>query len=498
MTTRTVAFYVEDFPRTLFPLETNKILVETAYKEIAERIHTPRVKGAKPPAIFLPQTRAWATKAGLHLRRTCKLDPVAEYFLYDLIYRHRGAFRGQRTIHRVNFGYRFTKKKWTSPATGYRAFRNAIVTGKEKYKYCAKFDVSSYFNSIYHHDLVKWFLETTGSDSDAELFDKFLKQTNSGRSVDCLPQGVYPAKVIGSWFLSSVDASTRLASPLLLRFMDDFYLFSDKRNDVISDFLIVQEELGRRGLSVNPSKTTVGPFEDEDIEGSVDTIKGSLLAKRRQVITASSAEYSDEENESDDDEQEDGTLSEEQIEYLVELLRSGDIEEEDAELVLALMRDHSEDVLERLPAFLQRFPNLSKSLYHFAASVEDTESLADIVLKHVRSDQVLPEFQLFWIGWMVEARLLGTRSASEIVGALMEHSNATALTKAKILEIADSRYGLPELREEELRRGESGWVSWAAAAGTRHLRKAGRNHLLDYVANASPMNELIASAIRKL
>jgi hypothetical protein len=34
---------------------------------------------------FLPQKRVFATKQGGHLRRTFKLDPVAEMFLYDLV-----------------------------------------------------------------------------------------------------------------------------------------------------------------------------------------------------------------------------------------------------------------------------------------------------------------------------------------------------------------------------------------------------------------------------
>ena len=53
------------------------------------------------------------------------------------------------------------------------------------------FDVASYFNSIYHHDLVAWFDERGASGDDAALLGRFLREINSGRSVDCLPQGIY-------------------------------------------------------------------------------------------------------------------------------------------------------------------------------------------------------------------------------------------------------------------------------------------------------------------
>src|SRR5258708_11729882 len=492
MTSPTVSFYLEDYPRTLFPLETNRIIIERSHdavnKHIYQNITSAKTSGSK----FLPQTRAWATKAGMHLRRTSKLDPIAEYFLYDLVYRNRRAFRASSGKTRINYGYRFVRGKPITAATGYKTFRSAVAKALKEYKYCAKFDVSSYFNSIYHHDLVSWFREVAENESDVEFFDKFLKQTNAGRSVDCLPQGLYPAKMIGSHFLNVVDVSSRLTSPLLLRFMDDFYVFSDTENDVVADFLRIQEELGRRGLSVNPSKTKLSAVSDADVGRPVDAIKLALLQRRGRVITASSADPDGDEESSDDE------LSDEELEYLLDLMKTEDIEEEDAELILALMRDHSSVVMEHLPAFLARFPNLSKNVYPFAKVSEDPESVGEIIRVHAQNHGVLPEFQLFWFGAILQEQLLDTSHATDLVGLLLEHPNATSLTRSKILEIPDGRFGLPELREEQLRGGASAWPGWAAAVGTRHLKRASRNHLLDYFANGSEMNGLIAACVRTL
>jgi hypothetical protein len=72
------------------------------------------------------------------------------------------------------------------------------------------------------------------------------------------------------------------------------------------------------------------------------------------------------------------------------------------------------------------------------------------------------------------------------------------LTKAKILEIPEQRFGFPELRVEHLRAGKSDWFSWAAAVGCRKETKIKRNHLLGYFAKASSMNKLIADCVSHL
>src|SRR3546814_1260739 len=63
------------------------------------------------------------------------------------------------------------------------------------YKHSIRFDIASYFNSIYHHDLAHWFESKTGvSAEDSAGFGKYCREINAGRSVDFLPQGIYPTK----------------------------------------------------------------------------------------------------------------------------------------------------------------------------------------------------------------------------------------------------------------------------------------------------------------
>jgi hypothetical protein len=94
---------------SLFPLKTNKLMMEHAGSELA--VYVKRALSEEPadaPYNFLGQERAHAAKPNHHLRRTIVLDPVSTFFIYDLVYRNRRAFDSRRKSNRVSFGYRFT------------------------------------------------------------------------------------------------------------------------------------------------------------------------------------------------------------------------------------------------------------------------------------------------------------------------------------------------------------------------------------------------------
>jgi hypothetical protein len=81
---------------------------------------------------------------------------------------------------------------------------------------------------------------------------------------------------------------------------------------------------------------------------------------------------------------------------------------------------------------------------------------------------------------------------------MFNHPWATPITKAKLLEIPSNRYGLPELRDEQLKGGNSDWLAWSAAVGTRKTKRASRNYVLNYFKNGSPINRLISEIISAL
>src|SRR5690606_6494422 len=87
-----LGFMRVDYWSTLFPLKTNQIVADFNEQGVSSHIYE-KILADGIEESFLSQQRVYATKPRGHLRRTVKLDPVAEYFIYDLVYRNRNAFR---------------------------------------------------------------------------------------------------------------------------------------------------------------------------------------------------------------------------------------------------------------------------------------------------------------------------------------------------------------------------------------------------------------------
>ncbi len=488
-------FIKADFRGTLFPMKTNLLVLDHYETETAAYIANRVLSDAHPADSFLAQQRVHATKPRGHLRRTVKLDPVAEYFLYDTVYRNRTVFRPQVGPQRQSFGYRFKNGSHIPVHSAYTAYKASLEANAGTYKHRLQFDIASYFNTLYHHDIAHWFAASSGvSDADASAIGKFFREINSGRSVDFLPHGIYPAKMIGNEFLKFVDRSGTLKSAAIVRFMDDFNLFDNDPAVIRQDFFRIQHLLGQFGLNVNPSKThfdrSVGDVEDtlsaihesliEIVEGfeQVQATSGvDVVQVEEEVVTA---------------------LSEDQVSALLALLRDESLEESDADLILSFLRSHSDDILEHLPTLLRRFPNLIKHIYSLCATVTDKPAVAQVLLDHLKSEAYFVEYQLFWIACIVEDHILGVGCYGGVLFKLYELTQESRIARAKVLEIPDQGFGLKEIRGEYLKSGQSDWLSWASAVGTRTLKKAERNYALDYFSKASSLNFIVAESVKRV
>ncbi len=487
----TVDYFKDDFPKGLFPLETNRIVIEHSAQELSQYVYEKILNDNESAHHFLPQARCHAAKHGLHLRRTLKLDPVSEFYIYDLINRNRTSFRKDFTNNRFSYGYRFENGKPIPLSKAFREFKKSVAKANVTFKYGLKLDIATYFNSMYHHDIVKWFDNGVRSQTDVEGLGQFLREINSGRSIDCLPQGIHPCKVIGAEFLKFLDNSGILKSELMLRFMDDIYLFSDNQQKIDHDFILLQQLAGEKGLSFNNSKTRQGKVALNTIDVSIEEVRKSLLHVR--------TEYFETYNGQEEVEVEyELNLNPEQLEYLYSLLYNPDLEEMDAELILTFMSEKGEDVLQYLEVFFLRFPNLSKKLFYFCKNIEDKMSLAGVIIKHLDTSEIITEELLFWFAKIAEEYLPETEGYSAILMKLMDHKYATDISISKVLEIPELRFGMPDIREQYLRVGRADWLSWASAVGTRSTSKSNRNHLLKYFSNVSQMNFLIAGVVRSL
>lgn len=492
--TSTVDFYKTDFAGTLFPLRTNWLAVCHHGTELSEYIYQKVLVADCPADSFLPQQRVYATKPHGHLRRTTKLDPVAEYFIYDVVYRNRGVFRPEVGERRRSFGYRFKEGKRVPVHVAYAEYKQAISECFEEFKHNIQFDIASYFNSLYHHDVVHWFGSHDGvSDIDANAVGQFFREINAGRSIDFMPHGIYPAKMIGNEFLKFIDLHGQLKSKKIIRFMDDLTLFDDDPRVLRADFEKVQQLLGQYALNVNPSKTG---FDNSvgNVNEALSEIRQSLkeiVTEYEEIPTASGVELIETEAEVEN------SLGDEQVGSLLTLLQDEALEESDADLILGFLRAHSDSLLDHLPILLNKFPNLIKHIHTVCAGVTDKPGLSDILRDFLNENSDFLEFQLFWIGAIVEDYLLGEGCYGEVLLRLYELTNDYNIARAKVLEIPEQGFGLKEIRDQYLKTGQSNWLSWSSAVGARTLKAGERNYVLSYFAKASALNHLIAEAVMK-
>lgn len=388
----TSAFYEADFNSALFPLQANRLMIRLHEKELSDYVYQMVLDKSVKAHSFLPQQQVHATKPRAHLRRTVKLDPVAEYFIYDLVYRNRALFKQPLGPKREAFGYRFQEGNHIAVHTAYKAFRARVYNCKNDYAHFLSFDIAAYFNTLYHHDVVAWFAHAGGDDSDVEAFGQFGREINSGRSIDFLPQGIFPAKMIGSEFLKFIDHHGELKSAVLLRFMDDFYLFDNDADTVRSDFLKIQQLLGSKSLNVNAAKTQIDAVAT-DVGSKVRQIRDALynVAAGDGELAASG----DDEHEPNDEAQP-AALTPQQLATLSDLLKEEHLDENDADKILDLMLGDSEVALSVIPDLLRRFPNIVRSVYQKSPAIRDSAALAETILAFVAASSAILEYQVFW------------------------------------------------------------------------------------------------------
>ena len=489
----TLNFYMDDIGKTLFPLKTNRELVQRGESEIKGYIGK-CLDESDAYHFFLPQRRVYAAKPEKYLRRTVKLDPVSEYYIYDIIYRNRSLFKKPHTKRSEHYGYRFESGSPIAPTAAYKGFKGAIAEYTKNYAHFISLDVSAYFNSVYHHDIISWFAELGASNPDVDGLGQFFRELNYGRSLDCLPQGLYPTKMIGNDFLRYIDNHHAIKSEKLIRFMDDIYIFSNNRNHIDQDFQTIQRLLGEKGLSLNQRKTSSQTASHVNVEHEIDEVKRELLKRRRMIVADGYDEIGEELVK---EVMLKWPLNEKEISYIDAILQKPDIEEEDAELILTIMRANAGKVESRLPYILRQFPHLTKNVFNFVSALDSKMTVASVVLNIASENPYLMENQLFWFGWMLDEFFLDTPQAASLVDVLFNHPSSTTITKAKILEIADNRYGLADLRNDYLVSGQSDWLAWSSAVGSRNLKPITLNHKLKYFGKSSNMNHLVAVILSK-
>ena len=114
----------------------------------------------------------------------------------------------------------------------------------------------------------------------------------------------------------------------------------------------------------------------------------------------------------------------------------------------------------------------------------------------MKSANTATEDQLFWIAKLAEDYLQSTPAYSRLLWRVYQHSAATAIVQAKVLEVKELKAGFQDIREGHLK-GSSDWCTWASIVGSTLVPKGKRNQMLKYIGKASRMNAIVAAAVER-
>nr|MDQ6924697.1 RNA-directed DNA polymerase [Candidatus Eremiobacteraeota bacterium] len=358
-------FARSDLESHFYPFRSHSLLFRYGYDDIEQYVRAHLLTTTPEPFTFAPIIHS--LKDSLHLRQSLFLDPFSLVYLYSAVYEKRSAFKldpGDKA--RRLYGNGFVGDVALNEHDEQQAFRGKVRVLKHEYPHWAKVDIANCFNSLYHHDLTAFLDRVAGSEWTLH-FGRFLRQINLSRSIGTFPQGFYPPKTIGNFFLSFLDNLAFYKASRSVRYLDDLFLFGDSEGALREDILRIQQILSAYGLSLNAAKTQAS-WLSENEPPSVDAIRAGLLAKRDE--TAGPYAYAKRRDQDDDesDEADDGDdaadtddvaddvdeeqappedsarLSSEEIGYLRALIENPNSTEYDIRLAMTLLLDANQDI----------------------------------------------------------------------------------------------------------------------------------------------------------
>ena len=198
-------------------------------------------------------------------RWATQIDPIWNaYFLYLVLLIHGDIERNRIGIdknivhsYRTNLGNEYPKIFDTN--FHWRSFMDQSMefAEAEKVKFVIKFDISDFYTRIYHHRLENLLSRATSNTNAVKRIMTILKSLSSNASYG-LPIGGNASRILAELLLTSIDNYLNNKKVQFCRFVDDFVMFAETKEDAFSylnsvaDFLLKNE-----GLSIQKTKTQI-------------------------------------------------------------------------------------------------------------------------------------------------------------------------------------------------------------------------------------------------
>jgi len=134
--------------------------------------------------------------------------------------------------------------------------------------YVVDADITSYFDSIPHEELMKQVREKVSDGKVLELIEKFLNQEimeglSKWTPINGTPQGAVLSPLLANIYLHPLDKEMTDAGFCITRYADDFVILCRNQEEAEEALAKVQKWVGAKGLKLHPDKTKVGNCIEE-------------------------------------------------------------------------------------------------------------------------------------------------------------------------------------------------------------------------------------------
>ena len=194
-------------------------------------------------------------------RAVTQIEPVWNAYLLALVLELAPEIESARVPQDRNtvFSYRYAPDATTGGLfdkdTGWRAFQTTALAHAEQAQYVLSTDISDFYPRVYHHRLENALLLASANKEAVKRVCILLSKLSEGTSYG-LPIGGNAARLLAELLLNRVDRLLIAASIKFCRFVDDYTIFADTREDAQRALVTLSDALLRNeGLTLSRAKS---------------------------------------------------------------------------------------------------------------------------------------------------------------------------------------------------------------------------------------------------
>lgn len=193
-------------------------------------------------------------------RAATQIDPIWNAYLLALVIELGHDIENARipSNREVIFSYRYapdlSQHTLFSTDIGWAAFQNIALKKADSSSYILSTDISDFYPRIYHHRLENALHQACQNKTAIDRIKTILFRL-SGETSYGLPVGGNAARILAELLLNRVDRLLLSYRIEFVRFVDDYYIFAESRQQAQEALVLLSEFLLPEGLSLSRAKT---------------------------------------------------------------------------------------------------------------------------------------------------------------------------------------------------------------------------------------------------